>query len=647
MAGRVNGFARSLVLATLALCVVLFRGDTSFVGRFPVQAQLALAGPLDRLLKFIATDFTVGPFSLSAITRVISAALATPLDFLVSWLSEGTYVALPGGSELELSQLPWIGVASVLALVAALLGGLRGTVLTLSTLAFVYVLGLWASTMTTLVSVFFAVVIAVVIGVCLGILAAHNDWLSRLLAPLYDAIQTVPIFSYLALMLIFFGFGAVTALIATVIFAVAPMARLTELSLRQLPQTVGDLTTITGCSTVQRLLWAELPAARHGLLLGINQVTMLSLSMVIIASIIGAGGLGNDVLRGLKSLRLTDAFLAGLAISLIAITIDRTLRIWINRESKGRRSNSELLLWAGAMVVMLTIAGYFVEALHYPPDRAIIDVNALTAEWSSTSALTATLLAMRDGFVTWILLPFRNFFANLPWLPLSVLAGVAAFIFTDRTTAVASFLLLLAIALLGLWDKAMLSLYLVVLSLIVAFVIALPLGLLFGLNRKAYAIMETAADLIQTLPSFIYLIPVVVLFGAGDFPAFLAIITYLLAPIVRYNAHAVQQVVFGNLTEVVEMAGTTLWQRMIMVYLPVASPQILLGINQAVMLAFSMLVITALVGSRGLEETTLVAIAQVKPGLGIIAGFGIASLAIVMDRILRGVSRKLSVSGTT
>ena len=133
-----------------------------------------------------------------------------------------------------------------------------------------------------------------------------------------------------------------------------------------------------------------------------------------------------------------------------------------------------------------------------------------------------------------------------------------------------------------------------------------------------------------------------VLFGAGDFPSLLAIVSYLIAPIVRYTAAGIREVAASSLSEVVSAVGCTHAQRLWLVYLPLAAPKLMLGLNQAVMLGFSMLVITALVGSRGLEETTLVAVAQVHPGMGIIAGFGIAALAVVSDRLLRGASDGLS-----
>lgn len=631
--------------AILLIAMLYFRNTSGILMHYPDEFKLPVAEPLDRLFKFLAQDLAIGPLQLSTITRTLSAALGAPLDFFGAWLSEGTYVTLPSGFEVELSQLPWPPVAAGLVCLCYWLGGARPALLAFACLGFSYMFGLWASTMTTLVSVTFAVLISVLIGLVLGIAASRNAFLSKCLEPFYDALQTIPVFSYLAVVLVFFGFGAVTALIATVIFAVTPMAKLTELSLRQIPSSIEELASIAGCTFFQRLFWVQLPSARQGIMLGLNQVTMLSLSMVIIASIIGAGGLGNDVLRGLKSLRLTDALLAGLVISFIAITIDRTLRSWSSTTLQMTpKPASRIGVWPAILgLAVLTALSYAFDALHYAPDRSIFDVTSLVKKLSSAgiSASPSPFVSARDVFVIWILVPFRDFFTGLPWLPTSLFIGAVGFMVTSRTFAIVSTLLLLVIAALGLWDKAMLSLYLVTLSLTVAFIVALPLGLLIGLNAKAYAAMEVVTDIIQTLPSFIYLIPIVVMFGAGDFPSFIAIVIYLIAPVLRYSGHAIRQVAASGLDDVADMAGCGLWQRLFLVYLPVARPQLLLGVNQALMLGFSMLVITALVGSRGLEETTLVAIAQVKPGIGLLAGFGIAALAIIMDRLLRGLNSKM------
>ena len=153
--------------------------------------------------------------------------------------------------------------------------------------------------------------------------------------------------------------------------------------------------------------------------------------------------------------------------------------------------------------------------------------------------------------------------------------------------------------------------------------------------------LEVFADTLQTLPAFVYLIPVVVLFEVGDFAAFVAIVLFGLAPVSRYVAASLQQV-GGEYKEVARMNGCTPLQEFFHVQLPLAFPQMLLGVNQTIMLSFGMLIVVALVGAQGLEAETLSAIGRVQPGQGLIAGLGIAALAISVDRIVRAAVNKLT-----
>jgi glycine betaine/proline transport system permease protein len=171
------------------------------------------------------------------------------------------------------------------------------------------------------------------------------------LTVIYDVMQTLPVFSYLVPVLLFFGFGPVAALIATVVFSMPPMARVTTLALRRLPGSIGDFGAMAGCTPRQRMWLALLTAARRGLLIGLNQVIMLSLSVVIIASIIGAGGLGSNVLQELKSLQLGRAVEAGLGITLLAILLDQ-----LSRAVALRRPSHDLAPRQGLRHPMLVLA---------------------------------------------------------------------------------------------------------------------------------------------------------------------------------------------------------------------------------------------------------------------------------------------------
>lgn len=183
--------------------------------------------------------------------------------------------------------------------------------------------GLWDKLLQTLALVLVATTLAVVIGVPLGVLAARFTRVRAVLLPLLDVMQTLPSFVYLIPVLMLFGLGKVPAIFATVVYAIAPVIRLTELGIRQVDREVMEAVNAFGASPWQQLTGVQLPLALPSIMAGINQTTMLALSMVVIASMIGARGLGEDVLAGIQTLNVGKGLEAGLAIVALAIVIDR------------------------------------------------------------------------------------------------------------------------------------------------------------------------------------------------------------------------------------------------------------------------------------------------------------------------------------
>ncbi len=629
------------ICVALGLACWLLSSSLPALARWPLDAIWPLGEWLNSGLNHLLREVTIGGQTITDYSRQGADVFAWPVNWLVEQLTEGHFYELPGGGEFWLAPPPWFGVALALILVAYALGGRGPAVMAAATFAFVVLLGLWPSTVTTLVAVLFSVLVSVVVGLLLGIWAFRNSTVSAILSPIYDSLQTVPVFSYLALIILIFGFGQVAGLIATVIFAMPPMARATELALQGVPTELRELSEIAGCTPRQKIWLVDLPARSSVLLLGVNQVIMLSLAMVIITSVIGAGGLGGDVNSSLRSMRLTEALLAGLAITLIAIVLDRTTRAWATRAEVHRIAG--VSSWRLALIVAV---GAVIFGLVFPEAGLLDDRPIVNAGRQLDSALTLfnawagpALNAIEEGLVTWVLRPVREAFAALPWTTVTLLLAAPALLARRPRLAFAIVLMLAAIAALGLWDKAMISLYLVTLSIFAAFLIGLPIGIAAGLTDWFDRIATVVVDIIQTLPTFVYLIPVVALFGVGDFAAFLSILIFVIAPVVRYTAAGLRQVPV-QLSEAATMAGCTGPQKLRFVLMPAALPQLILGLNQAIMLGFSMLVITALVGSRGLEEMTLVAVSKVRPGDGLVAGFGIAALAIILDRLVGLAAKK-------
>jgi glycine betaine/proline transport system permease protein len=225
--------------------------------------------------------------------------------------------------------------------------------------------------------------------------------------------------------------------------------------------------------------------------------------------------------------------------------------------------------------------------------------------------------------------------ATPPWLVL-IVVGVIAWNATRRLGVAGFFVLLLyAIGCFGLWDKLMQTLALMLVASVLSVMLGIPLGIFTSRSAWLRRVLLPVLDIMQTLPSFVYLIPVLMLFGLGKVPAILATIIYALPPLIRLTDLGIRHV-DAEVVEAARAFGTTRWQLLINVQLPLARPSIMAGINQTTMMALSMVVIASMIGSRGLGEDVLAGIQTLDVGKGTQAGIAIVILAIVIDRISQG-----------
>jgi len=219
--------------------------------------------------------------------------------------------------------LPWWTMIVICAGVAWRLAGRRVALFTAFGMVFIGAMGLWDDTMTTLSIIVTTVAVSIIIGIPLGILAAKSDRFEAVLRPLLDAMQSMPSFVYLIPAVFFFGLGKVPAVVATVIYAVPPCIRLTNLGIRQVAAEAVEAGKAFGSTPMQLLFKIELPLARPTIMAGVNQTIMMALAMVVIASWIGASGIGLEVLRGIQRRNVGHGFIAGFAIVITAMIIDR------------------------------------------------------------------------------------------------------------------------------------------------------------------------------------------------------------------------------------------------------------------------------------------------------------------------------------
>lgn len=227
------------------------------------------------------------------------------------------------GFDAGLNALPPIVVILAIALAAWRFSGIWLAVFSIITMTFVGLLGLWADTMTTLAMVLSAVIFCAVVGVPLGIWAGRSDTVETWIRPLLDAMQTTPAFVYLVPIVMLFSVGNVAGVLATIIFALPPIIRLTSLGIRQVHPELVEAAQAFGATRWQVLRRVQVPLAMPTILAGLNQTIMMALSMVVIAALIGAGGLGSPVILGLNTLDIGRAVIGGLGIVLMAIVLDR------------------------------------------------------------------------------------------------------------------------------------------------------------------------------------------------------------------------------------------------------------------------------------------------------------------------------------
>jgi glycine betaine/proline transport system permease protein len=384
-------------------------------------------------------------------------------------------------------------------------------------------------------------------------------------------------------------------------------------------------------------------------MIGVNQVIMLSLNMVIIASMIGAGGLGYDVLNALRTLDIGGGIETGLAIVVLAIALDRLSQAFASERNPihHKEDHRHFLRRHPYWVFVASVIGVtyllmpFVPAVRSFPEAWTLSTDQFWSDlmrWINVNYFDQ-LSAFKNALLLNVMLPVKKFLISLPWLWVTLALSLLGYRLGKLKLALMVCAMCMFIVLNGLWFKAMVTVYLCGISVLVAILFGVPLGIWAAQNHRAGTVIGSAIDTLQTLPTFVYLIPVIMLFQVGDFTALVAVVLYAIAPVIRYTRHGISQI-NSELIEAGIDAGCTPRQLLFKVKLPVAVPEIMLGINQTIMMALSMLVITALVGTRDLGQEVYMALTKADTGQGLVAGLCIAFIAIIADRLIHAYSER-------
>ncbi|MEU9033004.1 ABC transporter permease subunit [Streptomyces sp. NPDC048383] len=625
---------RVLPLAVAALVLIPLAFAFPGSGSWPAALSVDLSGPLGRAGDWIVDNRDGHPLFLYFFGHISNAVVVSVRAVYVVLLAAG-----------------WTGVTALAGLVALRLAGVRLALTCVAAFAACGLLGMWVPTMQTLALMVVAVAVSVVVGALLGLAAGLSSRADRLLRPVLDTMQVLPAFAYLLPMVLVFGIGVPAAVLATVVYAAPPMARLTALGLRGADAGVLEASASLGATGRQRLLTARIPLARGQLLLGVNQAIMMALSMAVIASVIGAGGLGDRVYQALASVDVGAALAAGIPIVLLAVVLDRTA------DAAGRRLGTapvppeeQPLLrrvfagWYGRLLTVLTAVaaavvghmagttlwpGSWTVPIAEPVNRAVawmtdhlysgVPVVGGTADWAAR-------------FTGWILDPLRAGLEAAPWWALLLLTGVIGVLVGTWRTALTAVLALAAIGVLGVWEPSLDTLSQVLAAVAVTLVLGFAIAVGAARSPRAQRLLRPVLDVCQTMPQFVYLIPVVALFGVGRAPAAAAAVVYALPAVVRITTQGLLDV-NPAAVESARSLGATGAQQLRQVRLPLARPALLLAVNQAVVLVLAVVIIGGLVGGGALGYDVVLGLAQGDLATGLVAGAAIVCLGLMLDRV--------------
>ncbi|MBC6438873.1 MAG: ABC transporter permease subunit [Rhodospirillales bacterium] len=598
-----------------------------------------------------------------------------------------------------LHWLPWPATIGIVAVIAYAAKGWRLAAFCVAAMLYMVIVGYWDESMSTLALVGMSVPLSLALGLTLGLLGFQFRGARRIIEPMLDVMQTVPTFAYLVPILILFGIGPVVGMVASAIYASPPMVRNVMLGLGRVPDNVIESGQMSGCNGFQLLFLVRIPAATHTIMIGVNQTIMAALSMVIIAAIIGGfADIGWEVLSTMRKAQTGQSLLAGLVIVLLAMMMDRISRGFAERTGDIHLSRGGNVLqrhpYMTAMVMAtgigLILAAIFPAFEEYPETWIFYPAETLN---DFVAWITVNFFDVTDAIKTWTLFYFMlpmnrgletiarpstwgfdmTTMASLIYLGIVVAIGAAMMrwqgwragvivglistlfyygssgtpwpVFIAAVTLIAcqvggwkvalfAFCGMLFMLTTGAWSRAMLSFYLTATSVLLCFAIGCSIGIWAAQNDRVSAILRPINDTLQTMPLFVFLIPVIMVFLVGDFSALLAIIMYAIVPAIRYTEHGLRQV-DPVAVEAAQMMGCTERQVLWKVKLPLAIPEIMLGLNQVVMFALAMLVIAALVGTRGLGQWVYDALTNARFGQGVIAGGSMALMAMIADRIIQ------------
>ena len=615
---------RALPWLVLVGGVVVLQQAFAGVDTFPAALETFLSDPMDALGSWMRSNRRTHPFM---------TGFFTPLTDALNWLIRGL--------EDLLEWFPWYVLVAAAFMIPARVGMWKHGLVAASALLYTGLVGLWEPTMETFALMSTAVLIAVVIGLPFGVVSALKPGVEKSTRPILDAMQTVPAFVYFLPLIALVGIGSLNAAIATVIYALPPVVRLTTLGIRRVSSQTVEASRVFGSTTRQTLFKVQLPMAMPTILTGLSQTIMMALGIVVLAALVGAGGLGDNVFQSLSARRTGRGIAAGLAIVAVAMVLDRVWRSLAVLDPMQRISRRWRLLGLGALVVA-TVVGRAIGTIDFPDvwSPNLFDPIDQVVVWARDN-LSWLTRPTNDFIVAGIIIPVRNFLTNaVAWPVLVFVIGWFMWRVKGWSLAVFGVVSVSLIGLIGLWNLSIGTLVQVTTATLIAVALAIPIGIWAGRNPRVETAMGPVLDALQTIPSLVYIIPVVILFTVGVVPGIIASVLYAIVPGIRITALGIRYVPEESV-EASRTFGATPRQTLFGVRIPLAAPTIMAAINQVIMMVLAMVIIAGFVGGGDLGFEVIRALKRTDYGLGLEVGLALVLMAMMLDRYTQAWGERL------
>jgi glycine betaine/proline transport system permease protein len=558
-------------------------------------------------------------------------------------------------------QVGWLGVVALFTWIGYAVANARIALLVLVSFLAFGAFGFWEDSIDLLVVTLIAVLIAVIIGLPLAVYYGTGGKVGvGILTTIMDVMQTMPTFVYLGPIVLFFGIGASAGVVCTLIYALPPIIRIAGHGLRRVSPTTIEATDSSGQTSWQRLIKVQLPMARATIVVGLNQTIMAALSMATLAAFVASPGLGKPVLRALQSNDVGGATVPGLLIVLMAIMLDRTTTAASLRAERASRGGQDpklrriILVVTGVIALVLvyvsrtyTWAAGFDDFLAQLKSSMGINLTNLGANTASLVDDIFTWISDTfDGFTEgikdlishWLLNPMQDLLSESPWFVTALAIVALATLLGSVRGLVASVVGCAALWFFDLWHDAMITLNMVLVGTLLVMVLALVFGVWMARSRVVDILLRPVLDAGQTIPPFVYLIPVLALFGSTRFTAIIAAVVYAAPVAIKLVADGISGVSPTTL-EASRSTGCTTWQEITKVQLPMAKSSLVLATNQGLLYVLSMVVIGGMVGAGALGYDAVLGFARSEEwGKGAAAGITIVVLGVMIDRICRAAA---------